>query len=272
MKTLVIANQKGGVGKSTLTCLVAWFLAQRKNSRTAVIDLDSQGHSSRTLTANACPVRSSHLFESAAVHAPSEFNKLVLYPADKAVATVEQRADIRTAAGQAELRRCRDTFRANLHGLREDYDYCVIDTPPGPGIRMISALAAADYVVAPIELEDYSLAAMHETLQYIFGVAQKHGNPGLSVLGILCNRFTFNSTRQKELLQELRASEKYKQYLIPAHLSTRAAIAKSTADRIPVWELPQSSARDASAEVLKVCGYLHERMNPEHTVAEVSRG
>lgn len=55
-------------------------------------------------------------------------------------------------------------------------------------------------------------------------------------------------------------------------ISTRSAIAKSTAERVPVWELPQSSARDASAEVLKVCAYLHGRMNPEHAAAEISHG
>ena len=135
MPTIVFANQKGGVGKSTLACHFAWWLAEHGHPRVLVVDLDAQGNCSRTFAAHAAPIRSTALFVEGALPALGTVREgLTLIGAEPAVADVEQ-----MAAAPA-------VFARQLAGLSRRFDAVVIDTPPALGRRMVAALVAADYV------------------------------------------------------------------------------------------------------------------------------
>ena len=246
MDTVVITNQKGGVGKSTITALLAWWLTEREQARVALLDLDSQKNLTRTFAQHRYEVSATRLFGAGLPAADTPPGGLCLFPGETELADLER-------ASPEVIR----NFRTNLTQLGSHFDYCLIDTPPALGLRMTAALIVADYVLCPIELEEYSIDGVTAMIKTILGVRQRH-NPRLKFLGLLANRFNPHSVRQREALQALFAA--YGQHVIPAKISTRSAIPEALSQGMPVWQLPKTSAREATAEVNKAFGLLRERM------------
>lgn len=253
MQVLSIANQKGGVGKTTLSCLLALYLAEKRKARVAVVDVDNQRNLSHTMRQYAIDLPSTALFQDCAITLPAVRKPITLLHGTPQLANLER------ATAQEAQRRVR-TFAAHIEGLKGDFDYCLIDPPPTLGVRMVATLASASFVVMPIELEEYSKQGVKDMLQTIFG-ARQQWNPRLKFLGILANRFTHNSIRQKAALRTL--LEDYPQFMLPAKISTRAAIPRALEEGIPLWQLPASSAREASAEVLQAFDALVKAMEQE---------
>ena len=246
MKTVVITNQKGGVGKTTIAAHFAWWLAEKEKAKVALVDLDSQRNLTRTFAAYEYQINSAQLFapELPALQTPNEQLSLL--------GGVAGLADLERAA--PEIIR---NFRNSLLRLASHFDYCLIDTPPALGLRMTAALIVADYVLCPIELEEYSIDGVTAMIKTIVGVRQRH-NPRLKFLGLLANRLNPHSVRQREALQTLLAT--YGQHVIPAKISTRSSIPEALSQAIPVWKLAKSSAREAAAEIHKAFELIGERM------------
>ena len=258
MKTTVVANQKGGPGKTTLSVLYAHWLVDKKGARVCFIDLDSQRNASKTLAAFDASVPAASLFASADVRMPADRSRrLVLLAGGSALIDVER----------ARPGMLLPAFVRQLEGLAECFDHCVIDTPPALGLRMSAALIAADFVACPIELEEYSIDGVTDMLRTIFGTRERY-NQRLRLLGIIANRFNPHSVRQRSALAELIAN--YHEFVVPAKISTRSAIPEALAAGIPVWRLQKSSAREASEEVLRVFELLHGRMRCEALQEEVA--
>jgi chromosome partitioning protein len=255
MSSVVFANQKGGVGKSTLAVLFAHWLVDKRRQRVCFIDLEDQRNSSKTLQKYDCGIAAATLFHPGPIALPAEANPLVLFPGTKAL------ADLERAKPEVVLA----NFREHVLRLKQSFDDVVIDTPPSLGLRMSAALIAADYVACPIELEEYSVDGVTDMLKTVFGVRQKY-NPHLKLLGIVANRFNPHSLRQKEALENLIAH--YSEFVIPAKISTRSAIPEALAAGVPVWRLAKSSAREASAEVLRAFDLLGEKMAGTRPVGE----
>ena len=125
---------------------------------------------------------------------------------------------------------------------------------------MTAALIVADYVLCPVELEEYSIDGVISMMKTIVGVRHRH-NPRLKFLGLLANRFNPHSVRQREALQALFVS--YGQHVIPAKISTRSAIPEALAQGVPVWKLSKTSAREAAAEVQQAFALIGERMEAQ---------
>jgi len=233
MKTFVIANQKGGVGKTAIACHLTFFL-QEKGLRVLHIDLDPQANSTKTLGAFKCGAIASNLFNPEPVEVTPSEDGITLIEADAGLIAVE-RAENKVIA----------TFRSQLRSYDAQFDYCVIDTAPTLGLRMTAALIAGDFVVSPIELEGYSLDGITNMIKTFQGVKQKY-NPKLKFLGMLPNRFNAVSHSQKSALQDLLT--KYPAYMVPAKVPTRSAISEALNQGVPVWRLDKSAARDAGKE------------------------
>ena len=254
MQVIAIANQKGGVGKTTLACLLAFYLAEKRKSRVLAIDLDSQANLSTTLREFRLEVPTGALFMDAPVPVPAVRPSIALVHGTSALADLEQ------GLGAEQRRRVR-TFVAQLAALGAQFDHCVIDSPPTAGLRMVAALAAADFVVVPIELERYSRDGVKAMLQMVFGVRAEY-NPRVKLLGLLPSRVMSGQPRQRAALADVFAH--YGDYLVPGQvaIATRSAIPRALEAGIPVWQLPRAVAHEASAEVLRALEALAAAMQP----------
>lgn len=248
MKILVVANQKGGVGKSILSTHIAMALAEEPGmNRGLIIEFDAQGNSSKTTKKSGAKVlaQASQLFSNEPLSIEPA-NGLNLIEADGKLADIE-RAPLEVMGNLKE----------QMEALAPYFDYCVIDTPPALGLRMTAALIVADYVLAPIELEEYSIDGITKMLQTFFGVKQKW-NPDLEFLGMLPNRFNSRSEEQKRALVAL--LENYSHLLIPAKIGIRASIPEALAEGLPVWKLKKTAAREATKEFQEAFNVIFTKM------------
>ena len=184
MKTLVVMNEKGGVGKTNIVAHAGWYFAERR--RTLVIDLDQQANLTGTLSRHVAAVDSVDLF--AADTQVSSVGVLTVTRSTRELLGVEGVA-----------RTCIETFRDNLASMQADYDVCVIDTPPALTNRTFGALLAADAILAPIGINDYSLQGVAELLRAIRGVSHYYQRAEPQFLGLLPSIYDRRSRRERQM-------------------------------------------------------------------------
>ena len=181
MKTLVLANQKGGVGKSAVATLLAHHLAQT-GRRVLAIDLDHQGNLTSPLRRSGRPAMAGItadrlLTESVAVMPSTPF---VLVPSDHALLTLERQPQRHNDFARH--------MRSFLAAMDAQFDVCLIDTNPNPDIRLIAALASADFVLSPIQLNLEAMDGIGGLLNHErVGVRKIKAvlNPKLQLIGLL---------------------------------------------------------------------------------------
>lgn len=250
MKTLVINNQKGGVGKTMLAVHAAWFLAEDER-RVLVIDLDPQANASYTL-ANARPVGgSAELF----------FNpELEIEPAPGVSLLA---GDARLDLVDAQLTSAVLAFRASFERIARGFDYVVIDTPPTWSGRNYAALMVASSLVAPIDLETYALQGVKQLLMQKASVekAARHGRP-IDFLGLLPARFQSQSPRQRDSLQAL-LRQQGSRIMYPGQgvLTQRQGYAEALDLRTPVWMIRKTAAQEAGREIRRVLATMKQRLD-----------
>jgi len=190
--TVVITNQKGGVGKSTTAEALAEGLAI-KGHRALLVDLDPQ--CSATMTSGARPggpttyevmtrlsgaqeAIQQHAQEDAQEGAQGDKRRADIIPASRRLAGLDLEL---TSAGK-EYR-----LRERLATLLELYAFIVLDTPPSLGILTVNALTAADALVIPAQADAYSLMGIGQLMETV-GAVKAYTNPGLAMAGVLLTR------------------------------------------------------------------------------------
>jgi chromosome partitioning protein len=202
----VVFNQKGGVGKSTITCNLA-AVSAHQGLRTLVVDLDPQGNSTRYLLGEAAeePLANlAELFEQtlrflARPKSTSDFiyetpfERLHLMPSSPALEELQ---------GKLESRHKIYKLREALDEIADDYDRIYIDTPPALNFYTRSALIAAEGCLIPFDCDDFSRRALYALLENVQEIQSDH-NPGLQVQGIVVNQFQPRANLPQRLVQEL---------------------------------------------------------------------
>jgi len=246
MKTIIVTNQKGGVGKTAIACHLSFYL-QELGLKVLHIDLDPQGNSSKTLDTFRSSVTASQLFiEGTPELLPNE-SGLTLIASDGNELTKVERAP----TGVIQY------FVDNLESISSEYQVCVIDTAPTDGLRMKAALIAGTHAIAPFELEGYSIDGIKGLLTTVLGV-KRDFNEGLVFLGFLANRFNAQNVTQKENLHEL--LKLYPQFMFSGKISTRSSIGEALSQGVPVWKIKKTSARDAATEVRLAMSTIVEKI------------
>lgn len=228
MKILSVANQKGGVGKSTLTVHLA-YAALEAGLRVLLVDMDKQGSLSRTFTNNENislnNLVTSELFSEAVIEKLPEVisEKLSIIRADIGLLSVDK----------AENEVIKRVGAALKPRFTKDFDLCLIDTPPSLGIVLMAAMTASDFVLTPVALSDYEMAGVPDLMNTIHVVRTQGFNPRLRHIGILPTKINNRSSEEKLALSSLR--EKYGSMIFSEELPERAPVRKAIALRRPVW-------------------------------------
>jgi chromosome partitioning protein len=251
MQILAIANQKGGVGKSTLAVHLAW-LALEQARPVLLVDLDGQANSSRTFAETFTGLLASKLFTEepgALTETPQGItDRLSLIPADVEINDVEG-LDLGTIERPAAHLRALPLAPKTL---------VIVDTPPTLGRRLIAALIAADAVVSPLALNGYSIQGITD-LQKTIQMVRARFNPRLKNLGLLANMVNSRSTTHGQMLAELR--EALGDKLLPFTLGHRVAISDAIDSGRPVWHrIRGESALRAAQEMRSVCTAILEKL------------
>jgi len=208
----VVFNQKGGVGKTSITCNLA-AIGASQGLRTLVIDLDIQGNSTHYLVgevdAEQFPAEAqgvSGLFKQTVGSRkmrknPDEFvwetpyKNLYLMPSSPVLGQIEKDLEARY-----KIYKLRDA----LEKLTDEYDRIYIDTPPNFNFYSKSALIAADTVLVPFDCDSFARQSLYELMSNVEELQEDH-NPDLEVEGIVINQFNAQARLPSELVAELMA-------------------------------------------------------------------
>ena len=249
MKTLVVNNQKGGVGKTMLAVHAAWFLAEA-GANVLFVDLDPQANASSTLSA-ARIGESSQLFSGPAPIAQCR-QGLCLLAGDRGLDAVDSRLTQSVTA-----------FREAFGGLGEAFDYAVIDTPPTWSGRNYAALMVASSLLAPIDLETYALQGVKQLLAQKAAVERNaRGGRPIDFLGLLPSRFQSQSPRQRASLTAL-LQQQGLSIMFPDHgvITQRQGYAEALDVKAPVWTIRKTAAQEAAREIRKVLTAIKARLD-----------
>ncbi len=259
-RTLVIANQKGGVGKSTSVMNLGIALATR-GQRVLLVDLDPQGGLTGAfgLDSYAIPLSTFSLLMSPQISIGRVVRKLrerlALVPASLDLAA----AEIQLAnASQRALR-----LRQALQRETTTFDYILIDTPPGLGVLTANGLVAADDVLIPVQCQYLAMRGVRALLETVVRI-RKHLNPTLRLGGVFATMYRPNSTHAREVVEEMRAVFGHKMFRTLIHYDEAVAEAPvagvSLLEYAPVH--PVAQAYHALAEEVSGGEQTHERPTP----------
>lgn len=200
-KVIAIANQKGGVGKTTTSINLSVSLANL-GQRVLLVDCDAQGNATSGLGLDRSTITRS--VYNVLVEGLNPRYTLQMTP----YAVTLLPASINLAAVEVELANLefRETrLRAALDTLRNEYDYIIIDCPPALGLLTINALTAVDAVIIPIQCEFYALEGLAQLLKTI-EIIKNELNPLLFIEGIVMTMFDGRAKHNKQVIEEVRES------------------------------------------------------------------
>lgn len=205
-RIFTIANQKGGVGKTTTTVNLAAALA-RSGARVLVIDLDPQGNSSTALgidhrseTISVYDVIVNDVPMADVIKKSPEAGELFCLPATIHLAGAEIEL-VSLVAREQRLRSALETFLAESP---DPFHYVFVDCPPSLGLLTINAFVAADEVLIPIQCEYYALEGLSQLLSNI-KLIEKHLNPRLTVSTILLTMYDSRTNLSNQVADDVRA-------------------------------------------------------------------
>ena len=202
----VVFNQKGGVGKSTITCNLA-AISAHNGLRTLVVDLDPQGNSTHYLLGDAADDAENTvagLFEQSLNFKfnPKKTADFIHATPYSGLAIMPSHPDLGDLQSKLESRYKIFKLREALDEIADDFDAVFIDTPPALNFYTRSALMGASGCLIPFDCDDFSRQALYTLLANVAEIRADH-NPQLAVRGIVVNQFQARAKLPQQLVQAL---------------------------------------------------------------------
>lgn len=252
-KVISIANQKGGVGKTTTAVNLSACIAS-KGKRVLLVDIDPQGNATSGL--GIIPLEGKSIYnvlvdevEMIETIQPTMIKKLDVCP-----------ANIDLAGAEIELVSMvsRETrLKAAIDNIKKDYDYVFIDCPPSLGLITLNAFTSSDSVLVPIQCEYYALEGLGQLINTI-KLVQKHLNPELEIEGVVLTMFDARTNLSTQVATEVEKyfNNKVFQTIIPRNI--RLSEAPSHGLPITLYD-PDSKGAETYKKLAKELLKLNER-------------
>jgi chromosome partitioning protein len=199
-RVIAIANQKGGVGKTTTAINLSAALAQQE-MWTLVVDCDPQANTTGGLGFAKDPARRT-LYHAFMMDVP--LDSLVLACAIEGLHLIPSEKNLVGATIElVELPEREQLLRRKLECIREKFNFIVLDCPPALDLLTLNALVAADTVIVPVQCEYFALEGVSELLDTLIRIRRTH-NPRLAVEGILLTMFDDRTNLSHQVRDDLR--------------------------------------------------------------------
>ena len=248
---IVVFNQKGGVGKSTISTNLAAQSA-KLGHKTLLVDLDAQGNSTHYVGFNASEqsLTVADMFKqvvgifrtakkpNAFVHA-TPYENLFVMTSSPALAEVERELESRY-----KIFKLKDALKE----LKDEFDNIFIDTPPNFNFYSKAALIAADGFCVPFDCDDFSAQAIERLLENAMELKEDH-NPELRLLGIVVNQFNSQAKLPRELIETLKQQDLP---VLESYISATVKVKESHSKRMPLpFYLPKHKVTNQIAALFE---------------------
>ena len=267
-RIFTVANQKGGVGKTTSAVNIGAALAMG-GLRTLVIDLDPQGNASTAFGVQRDEVQGMYEviikdlpIKEAALKVPG-YPALEIIPATQSLANAEVEL-VPLVARELRLKRALTNYLNEAATRGERFDYVIIDCPPSLGLLTINALVAADELLIPIQCEYYSLEGL-TLLLHTVTLIQEHLNQNLKLTTIVLTMYDGRTRLANDVAEEIRKHYPNELIDIPIPRAVRVSEAPSYGQTVMTYD-PGSNGAEAYGQVARE---IARRGAPTITTAEV---
>jgi chromosome partitioning protein len=199
-KVITVTNQKGGVGKTTTSINLSFYLA-KAGKKTLLIDFDPQGNASsglgidkNDLDRTMCDVMLGEC-ELKDIIVANKVKRLYVAPTIPELANVEVQ--------MAEMENKFLILKRAIMTVADDYDYIIIDSPPSLSLLTVNGMIAAEYLLIPVQTEFYALEGVTQLLKSM-ELVRKAMNPDLKLLGVLATMYDRSTSLSSQVLAEVK--------------------------------------------------------------------